>query len=823
MYIICEIGIIATDLAELLGSAIGLTLLAPSLPLWASVLITSFDVVFVLALAPSSAGRPVRAFEAILMALVLVVFVIFIVLLVKIQPNMVDVLNGYLPSKTLFQPGALYTSIGILGATVMPHAIFLGSSLATLDRVSPAPSLESLPTPQAEKNLTLKQKISRASSALFYVERKPKGNPVMHTRGADMRVGSLEFHSRDEMPASPIGQSHLAPTRKYLNNSVEFIKEHLGHAVIDIGELLSPNFALLINNGLFVTVMSLLGFAVIINSAILVLAAAAFFYSGRNQDVADAGLFDAHDLIRDMIGKPAAVMFAVALLCSGQSASITATLAGQIVSEGFIEWRVSPFVRRIITRLIGLVPSTIVAVTVGRQGIDVLLVASQVALSIVLPFVIFPLVYLTSQQSIMEVAKPSGEVVSYKSSIVATAFGYLIFVVVVVANSYGGAAELLERVWCIENFVSVFESLRTQSRAVQACCAPEYGPITSDDLATVQEAFPVKTLLMYKGPGTWSSRSRFRGKAPARGTGILTTSDPLRTKRNTPTKRKRAHFFPYDSSSDTEEEDCPRPEAKRVCHAEPGVESAVDRELLDLAGSGQGDLDEGLGRQVGEKETEGGKFECPDMEPAANPGIDDDCDEHAVEYAQSAEGLEEVDFDDSFESRADPNGFPWEDALSAVELWQTFNVQEYLTNLPLILTRRADANPVARSFDEPLRVILLAKHLKRRIYSGRLTSSELDELAAQRSPSLIPTAPDIPNPELSSEEEVPESWDSDDFEEEDSSLPARPSTPLPPGDSDSDSDSDSDDDGPPVYSNKEIFQHMSRREMEKQGIYPDEE
>ncbi|KAG8721003.1 hypothetical protein FRC09_008624 [Ceratobasidium sp. 395] len=416
MYVICEVGIIATDLAELLGSAIGLTLLIPSIPLWASVLITSFDVVFVLALAPSSAGRPVRIFEAILMALVLIVFVIFIVLLIKIQPNMADVLNGYLPSKTLFQPGALYTSIGILGATVMPHAIFLGSSLATLDRVSPAPSLEQLPNPQAENaNLTIMQKINRTRKALFYVEPKCKGNPLMNTR-TDVYARSEVSHSKDEVPGTPTGRNHSSPTRKYLNNSVEFIREHLGHAIIDI-------------------VMSLLGFAVVINSAILVLAAAAFFYSGRNQDVGDAGLFDAYDLIRDIIGKPAAVMFAVALLCSGQSASITATLAGQIVSEGFIEWRISPLVRRLITRLIGLIPSTIVAITVGRQGIDVLLVASQVALSIVLPFVILPLVYLTSQESIMEVAKPGG-VVSYKSNIVSTIIGYFIFAVVVVANSY---------------------------------------------------------------------------------------------------------------------------------------------------------------------------------------------------------------------------------------------------------------------------------------------------------------------------------------------------------------------------------------------------
>ncbi|KAG8726406.1 hypothetical protein FRC12_023430 [Ceratobasidium sp. 428] len=238
----------------------------------------------------------------------------------------------------------------------------------------------------------------------------------MNTR-TDVYARSEVFQSKDEVPGTPTGRNHPSPTRKYLNNSIEFIREHLGHAIIDI-------------------VMSLLGFAVVINSAILVLAAAAFFYSGRSQDVGDAGLFDAYDLIRDIIGKPAAVMFAVALLCSGQSASITATLAGQIVSEGFIEWRVSPLVRRLITRLIGLIPSTIVAITVGRQGIDVLLVASQVALSIVLPFVIFPLVYLTSQESIMEVAKPGGGVVGYKSNIVSTIIGYFIFAVVVVANSY---------------------------------------------------------------------------------------------------------------------------------------------------------------------------------------------------------------------------------------------------------------------------------------------------------------------------------------------------------------------------------------------------
>ncbi|CAE6392674.1 unnamed protein product [Rhizoctonia solani] len=377
-------------LLQLLGSAIGLTLLAPSLPLWASVVITSFDVIFLLALAPSSNGRPVRVFEIILMVLVFIVFGVFIVLLIKIKPN-----AGYLPSKTLFQSGALYTSIGILGATVMPHAIFLGSSLATLDRISPSPSLPDLPVPNTSEQLTFWQKINRLRKSMVYVERKPPGNPLINTNGN--MSGSAEAKESEIASVSP-------------------------HSGSKDDELASP------------TVMSLFGFAVVINSAILILAAAAFFYSGKS--VAHAGLFDAYDLIKQIIGKPAATMLAVALLCCGQSASITATLAGQIVSEGFIEWRISPLVRRVITRLIGLVPSTVVAVTVGRQGIDVLLVASQVALSIVLPFVIFPLVYLTSQESIMQVAKPEGATVNYKSHIASTTVGYLIFVVVLVANSY---------------------------------------------------------------------------------------------------------------------------------------------------------------------------------------------------------------------------------------------------------------------------------------------------------------------------------------------------------------------------------------------------
>ncbi|KAG8748869.1 hypothetical protein FRC12_013748, partial [Ceratobasidium sp. 428] len=349
MYVVCEIGIIATDLAELLGSAIGLCLLIPAIPLWAGVLITSVDVIFVLAMAPTSSGRPVRAFELLLMSLVLVVFVVFIILIRKINPVWSDVFNGYLPSKTLFQPGALYTSIGILGATVMPHALFLGSSLATLNRISDPAIHATLPYHEQKRTYTFWQQFGRARRALFWVQRSPQSGPSIAPNEADSAraavsmpelrrdvtppiarhtppppqtevvttVGSAEDESKSVPQIQPQDEGY----RGHHNNSLTFIRAHLGHAIVDI-------------------VMSLLGFAVSINSAILILGAAAFYYGGNGQSL-DVGLFDAHDLIRDRIGRPAAFLFALALLCSGQSASITATLAGQIVSEGFIEWRIS--------------------------------------------------------------------------------------------------------------------------------------------------------------------------------------------------------------------------------------------------------------------------------------------------------------------------------------------------------------------------------------------------------------------------------------------------------------------------------------------------
>ncbi|KAG1826250.1 natural resistance-associated macrophage protein-domain-containing protein [Suillus subaureus] len=357
LYALSEIAIISTDLAELLGSAIGICLLFPKLPLWSSVLITGVDVfIFLIVGDPSRTGRPVRFFELVIIVLVAVVFICFILLLVKVHPDWPQVFLGFVPSAGLLQtdPNAVYTAIGIIGATVMPHGLFLGSNLATQDRVSQPP--QSLPTPADARRPSFFQRFERFWRDIIYFSRSERDNEKDYT--------------------SPHGLRQ--------NNSIEFIRAHLGHGTVDL-------------------IFSLLGLAVPINSAILVLAAAMFYSSDNNDSI---GLVTMHTLMLQSLGAAAALMFALALICSGQTASVTATLAGQIVSEGFISWNISPFVRRLLTRLISLIPSIVVAVASGGAGINALLIASQVILSIVLPFVAFPLIYLTSSKTVMSVRIP---------------------------------------------------------------------------------------------------------------------------------------------------------------------------------------------------------------------------------------------------------------------------------------------------------------------------------------------------------------------------------------------------------------------------------
>lgn len=291
LWVLAEIAIAATDLAEVIGSAIALNLLF-GLPITVGILITALDVLLLLYLQ----NKGFQTIERIVASLIFLIIGCFGYELFVSRPAVGDVLSGLLPrTEIVTNPAMLYIAIGILGATVMPHNLYLHSSI----------------------------------------------------------VQTRDFGRDDE------GRQ----------TAIKF-------ATIDS------------------TVSLFLAF--FINAAILILSAATFHFSG-NQHVAD--ITDAHRLLDPILGvKLAGILFAVALLASGQNSTLTGTLAGQIVMEGFLELRIKPWLRRLITRLVAIVPALIVAILYGEQGTSELLVFSQVVLSLQLSFAVFPLVSFTNDK-----------------------------------------------------------------------------------------------------------------------------------------------------------------------------------------------------------------------------------------------------------------------------------------------------------------------------------------------------------------------------------------------------------------------------------------
>ncbi|PRP76997.1 manganese transporter pdt1, partial [Planoprotostelium fungivorum] len=184
-------------------------------------------------------------------------------------------------------------------------------------------------------------------------------------------------------------------------------------------------------------VFSLITLALFVNSAILIVAAHQFYGGNNDQDVSD--LFVAYNMLSIQVGKAAGTLFAVALLFSSFSSSVVATLAGQIVSEGYLSWKVKPWLRRLITRLLAIVPSIAIVSTLGRAGIGSLLLASQAVLSILLPFAVFPLVYFTGNARIMNVKEGTeGNVTEgqFVSHMVVRVFGWLFASAILILNMY---------------------------------------------------------------------------------------------------------------------------------------------------------------------------------------------------------------------------------------------------------------------------------------------------------------------------------------------------------------------------------------------------
>ncbi len=293
LYILAEIAIAACDLAEVLGMAIGLNLLFGMPIIW-GVLVTLLDTILLLYLQKLG----MRKLEAFIITLIAIIGGCFLVEMFLAKPDLHQVVKGFVPH--LPNHAALYIAIGIIGATVMPHNLYLHSAL-------------------------------------------------VQTRKINRNHGSIMKSLR-------------------MNN-------------IDSGLALNIAF--------------------FVNAAILILAAAAFFNTGHHEI---ASLQDAHKLLAPLLGsKFAPILFAVALIAAGQSSTVTGTLAGQIIMEGYLRIRINPVVRRLITRLLAIVPTLIVILVAGDKMIDQLLIFSQVLLSMQLAFAVIPLIHFVSDRDKMGV------------------------------------------------------------------------------------------------------------------------------------------------------------------------------------------------------------------------------------------------------------------------------------------------------------------------------------------------------------------------------------------------------------------------------------
>lgn len=292
LYVLAEIAIAACDLAEVIGMAIGLHLLFPGISILMGVCVTVFDSFILLFLL----NKGIRKLEAFIISLVILIGISFFIELLIAKPAVSDIVGGFIPF--IQNDEALYIAIGIIGATVMPHNLYLHSSLVQ----------------------------TRA------FERTPQG-----------------------------------------------IKKAIRFNTIDS--------AVALNLALFV------------NGAILILAATTFFKQGVH-DVVE--IQDAHQLLAPMLGnKMAPLLFAIALIAAGQSSTITGTLAGQVVMEGYLNLRLQPWIRRLLTRLIAIIPAFITILIMGDEATGRLLIFSQVVLSLQLGFAIIPLIHFVSDKSKM--------------------------------------------------------------------------------------------------------------------------------------------------------------------------------------------------------------------------------------------------------------------------------------------------------------------------------------------------------------------------------------------------------------------------------------
>ncbi|KAJ3397983.1 hypothetical protein HDU92_000085 [Lobulomyces angularis] len=341
LYILCEIAIMAMDLAEIIGTAIALNLLF-KLPIPYGILLTGLDVFVVMAFWK----RKTRyIFELFIILLMSAVSLCFLILVFYSKPVFIDILKGFIPSSVLVMNEGLFLSLGIIGATVMPHNLYLHSHLVKF---------------RAPYNNT---------SSSYY-------SPLEEKKNDEKEILDEVYDSnRVDTWLQTFSENENSVSKKIFK-----LREAIKFTTVDSTFCLSIAF--------------------FINSFILIVSSANFYARGLN-DVAD--IKDAYNLLNSYLGLFAATLFAIALLASGQSSTITGTLAGTIVMEGFLgsTFKLPCWLRRIVTRFLAIVPAMCVSIFMGETGINQLLVLSQVILSMQLPFAIWPLIYFTSSKLIM--------------------------------------------------------------------------------------------------------------------------------------------------------------------------------------------------------------------------------------------------------------------------------------------------------------------------------------------------------------------------------------------------------------------------------------
>lgn len=356
LWILAECAIIATDVAEVIGSAIALNILL-KIPLPAGVVITIVDVLFVLMAYrnDTSSTKFVKMFEYAVACLVVAVVVCFAVEIahLPVTSEMVrEIFRGYAPSKEMVEGSGLTIATGIIGSTVMVHSLFLGSGLVQ-------PRLREYDVTHGLVDLDLV------------------------CSGDDTGADTVSEKSSTREKTTRLDKEALYFYKSY-KPSYQSIQYSLKYSIIEL-------------------VVTLFTFALFVNSAILVVAGVTL---NNTPEAIDADLYTIHDLLSRNLAPVVGTVFMLALLFSGQSAGIVCTIAGQMVSEGHINWKLKPWVRRLVTRAISIVPCLAISVGIGRSGLGLALNVSQVVISILLPPLTAPLIYFTCKKSIMKVPLP---------------------------------------------------------------------------------------------------------------------------------------------------------------------------------------------------------------------------------------------------------------------------------------------------------------------------------------------------------------------------------------------------------------------------------